>query len=99
MIKKPTTWLMMALFIAVFSTNVSASKHNANDMTCQELLEQDYYDIPVVVGYLWAYNTKTGTYQVIQVDEMDVVEVDDVIEYCQKNPKDKATTAVQKSSD
>ena len=99
MLKNQCLLAIAAIFTTVFSTNVLAAKHNASDMTCQELLEQDYYDIPVVVGYLWAYNTKTGTYQEVEVDEMDVVEVDDVIEYCQKNPKDKATKAVQKASD
>ena len=99
MFKSSILWLMAAMFFVVYATSASAAKKNASDMTCQELLEQDYYDIPVVVGYLWAYNTETGTYQVVEVDEMDIVEVDDVIEYCQKNPNTKATTAIQKSAD
>ncbi|WP_237732577.1 HdeA/HdeB family chaperone [Shewanella schlegeliana] len=57
----------------------------AKDMTCAQFLDVDFETIPVVVGYLYRYNEWTGDIDVVQVDVLDDVDIDELIDYLQKN--------------
>ena len=91
------------LFISLALSVIPAAQAEASkgidikNMTCAQFLDVDYATVPVVVGFLYHYSFWTGDTSVTEVDDLDDVEVDDVSDYCQKNPTAKASSAVKKA--
>ncbi|MGS0681436.1 HdeA/HdeB family chaperone [Shewanella sp. 125m-7] len=97
MFLKNLALIALALSIAPIAQADAAKGTKAKDMTCAQFLEVDYETIPVVVGYLYSYNESTGDFDMIEIDALDDVDVDDIIDFCQKNPTAKASAAVKKT--
>lgn len=96
MFLKNLTFIALALSIIPVAQAKSTEGTKAKDMTCEQFLTVDYETIPVVVGYLYNYYESTGDIDVVEVDALDDVDVDEIIDFCQKNPKQKVASAQNK---
>ncbi|MGR5068199.1 MULTISPECIES: hypothetical protein [Vibrio] len=75
----------------LMGTPVLADNHtNAADMDCSVLLVQDYSVIPVAVGYI------VSAHSITEIDQLDPVEIDDIVEGCQKQPQAKVSEIAKK---
>jgi hypothetical protein len=97
MILKNVLFIAMALAIIPAAQADTDKGTKAKDMTCLQFLAVDYETIPVVVGYLYSYNEWSGNMDAVAIDAIEDVDVDDVIDYCQKNPTAKVSSAAKKS--
>lgn len=79
------TSLMLAGSPAMADTSTSTAATPAEDMDCSVLLTQDYSVIPVVIGYIISANSIT------EIDQLEPVEIDDIVEACQKQPQSKVS--------
>ena len=83
--------ILIGSALAITSFASLADNHSSKtDIDCAVLLEQDYSIVPVAIGYVVAKNSIT------EIDQLDPVEVDDIYEACQKNPKSKVSDVAKK---
>ncbi|WP_299003872.1 HdeA/HdeB family chaperone [uncultured Shewanella sp.] len=82
---------MSLLFISPFSM---AAHTKVKDLQCKDFLQVDNDLVPVVVGYLTGVDD-AGNVDVIEIDQLENVQVDDVVDFCQNKPDAKVSDAVK----
>lgn len=79
-----------ASFLLMGTPALADNHAKAADMDCSVLLAQDYSVIPVAVGYI------VSAHSITEIDQLDPVEIDDIVEGCQKQPQAKVSDIAKK---
>jgi len=72
----------------------TSSYANADDVTCEDIIEMDYSLVPVAIGYIVGWNDNENDLELIELDTLVPVEVDTIIEVCKANPKKKVKDVI-----
>lgn len=86
---------LMTLSLATAAAILSfSSVAKTTDITCEDFLEVDYDVVPVVLGYVSAWNEKSQSFETVEVDDLSAIPVDDIIGECKKSPKKKLSQVI-----